>query len=133
MKSLYSKHAILTISHNNADITACHLDGFRDNHDAFYSRLEEIEAYFKSKPDFSQFLVWFNIDENELCDNKLQKIAEFIGRNKQHFRKTAFIGLGKKFRSFQKLLNRTIAENEMPMSYFVDANLAKDWLVGKIL
>ncbi len=123
-----SKTPIIILSYHLCEIHCCHLDGYRTDTKALLNRLSEIETELLSRP--TQFRIWYNVDENRLDSSTIKLIAESITRFHEHVYKIAFIGLRgiTKWR-FNRILVKTLKEKSIPKAYFLDAELAKGWLV----
>lgn len=130
MWGLGARHPILVLSYHNCEIHCCHLDGYKANTEALVNRLNQIEVEISSKPIHSKMRIWYNLDENVLNQLTMKMIAESIGRFQEHIYKIAFIGLRgiSKWR-FKYILKQTIGKNRISRAYFLDAELAKGWLV----
>ena len=124
MDTIGSKHSVFLISFNYCEITCCHLDGYKNNREALLSRLSLIESFFKPN---SRHRVWYNIDDSELSDKVIEQVTQSISRVQSNIVKLAFIGAGRGKRKLKKILNDTIASS-IPIGYFEDAELAKEWL-----
>jgi hypothetical protein len=118
------------LSFRNCDLHCCHLDGFKNQREAFLIRLAEIEHYFLGKPSHSMFRIWYNLDETLLDSVLLEQIASSVIRFKSHIVKIAFIGLN---HSQQWKLSKNLKADKdtlvFPYVYFSDAEKAKEWLI----
>lgn len=130
MKVIESKTPIIILSHHNCELFCCHLDGYQSNIDALLRRLEKIEAEFLSKPTHTKFRVWYNMDANKLDKPTMKLIAESIYRFHEHIYKISFIGLcGITKWKFNRILEQVLKEKRILKKYYMDAELAKGWLV----
>jgi hemolysin-activating ACP:hemolysin acyltransferase len=130
MSVLESRYPILILSHHNCEIYCCHLDGYKNNQQALICRLNQIETELLKKAKHIQFRIWFNVDESTLDPLIMKLIVESIYRFKDHIYKIAFIGLrGMSKWRFEKIRRNAFQANSAPISYFTDAERAKDWLI----
>lgn len=123
-------NAIKVLSFRNCELHCCHLDGYKEQSEAFLKRLSDIEQYFLSKPDTSRFRLWYNIDETTLDKVLIDEVAASISRMQKHIIKVVFIGLSK----FQQVqMERKLKAYEdaryLPHAYYRDAEKAKEWLI----
>jgi len=122
-----SKTPVLMLSYDNCEICCCHLDGYKDNREAFCRRLEQINAFFDGGGQVSRYRVWLNIDDSVLTEDLIEKVAESVIRTKEKIVKIAFVGAGKHKKRFIRLFKKT--DFDKPLAYFSDAENAKEWLV----
>jgi len=122
-----SKTPVLMLSYDNCEICCCHLDGYKDNREAFCRRLEQIDTFFDGGGHVSRYRVWLNIDDSNLTEDLIEKVAESVVRIKERIVKIAIVGAGK----YKNRLNRLLKRNsfDKPLAYFSDAENAKEWLV----
>ena len=121
-----SKYPVLVISFNNCEIHACHLDGFKNDWEALANRLKAIDEFFIKAPKNCGHRIWYNVGDSVLSDEVIADITGSLLKIEDRIVKIAFIGVKRKRR-----LNKSIRQAlpNKPVSYFADAEAAKEWLI----
>lgn len=128
MGVIESKYPVLVLSFNNCELHCCHLDGYKGNNEALLDRLLLIGDYFSNNPKGRRYRIWYNVDDSNLTNDTIEKIAKGISDIGENIIKLAFIGMNNRCKIY---FNRLLAKSsfDKPIQHFKDAELAKNWLV----
>lgn len=128
MGVIESKYPVLVLSFNNCELHCCHLDGYKSNNEALLNRLQLIDDYFSKNPKGRRYRIWYNVDDSDLSNDDIDKIAKSISVIRENVIKLAFIGMNNRYKIY---FNRLLSKSSFykPVKHFKDAELAKHWLV----